>query len=480
MFISNNLNNVSNKSVTQVTQRQTSTVDSSTDTMDLYNELFDFENLKRNSLNNMLSWSFLKKLSDFNQWPIGCIGNLVENSIKDEVSSKNISIEVQAYDKKVYSKISSVSNNESLTNNLDFTGKNLVLSIIDDGRGMNIKEFNQNMFSFSINEKKEHNFMRYGVSMKTSAIRLANALFIISKTETDLSIGLLSKDLQIKMDTDFILTPIVNYKIDIADENEKKYIPRSDYSKQSLNLIMNEIKFMFNNSDDLFSYIDSFQTGTHIFLYDLKQISSDKNRYNKLDNYELLVDFDEKDILFNYFNIQISDRNAIDCSLVNYLKFLFLKHSNINVTLLKQKINLINPLLGIYNITKNTPEAVKVSSKLTSDEKKCDCVYVEGEIYKGVVFNDNYFNLLTQSYNFENTIKEREIFNGVLLYRNNRLISRYDQSKFGDICYFVKKSEKLATNEIGTFFPISGFLELPPSLHETLYNKAVKLYFKKF
>ena len=46
--------------------------DESIDTNDLVDDnYFDFEKLKSNYLNNLLSWSFLKKISDFSQWPLG-------------------------------------------------------------------------------------------------------------------------------------------------------------------------------------------------------------------------------------------------------------------------------------------------------------------------------------------------------------------------------------------------------------------------
>ena len=41
----------------------------------------------------MMTWHFLKQLSDFHKWPIGCIGNFIKNSLKDYVSSNNIYID---------------------------------------------------------------------------------------------------------------------------------------------------------------------------------------------------------------------------------------------------------------------------------------------------------------------------------------------------------------------------------------------------
>jgi hypothetical protein len=446
------------------------------DTLDLVEDNeFNFEELKKNYLNNMISWQFLTKLSDFNQWPLNCIITFIENSMKEEVQSKNIHITCKAYDKKVYSVTRDNLQITALDQIKDFTEKVLVLTIIDDGKGIPIKEFNQNLYSFSINEKKEYNFFKYGISMKTSALRLANSFFIISKTETDLSIGILSKNLQIKMDTDFILSPIVNFKIDsMSQSTDGRYLPRSNFANQSLNLILNEVKFIFYDYKELFHYIDSFMIGTHIFLYDLKQISAGKD-LNQLTNYELLFDDEKKDIMFNYFNIQIGEGSFIDCSLKTLLKFINLRSlNNINVRLFDERVNMSNPLLSISNISKNTSEAIKISSNMKTEEKEANCFLIDGEIYKGLFFNPTYFNILSSTYNFENTFEEKEIFNGILLYRNNRLISRFGQQKFGDISYFVKKYMKCKDEDNFIFFKTSGYLELPPSNYDILYNKTVK------
>jgi hypothetical protein len=478
LFVSNNINIIPNTNSTGE-RKCFSNKEVATDTLDLIDDLeFNFENLKKNYLNNMISWSFLKKLSDFNQWPLGCLANFVENSLNDEVETKNLKIDVKCYDRKVYNFTSgsvTVDDRHDLSDFDNFSEKILVLSVIDDGVGICTKEFNQILFSFSVNEKKEYNFFRYGVSMKTSAIRLANSLLLISKTDEEASVGILSKSLQVKLDTDFILTPIVNFKIK-KENGKNNYIPKSNFSKQSLSLILHEIKFLFKEEENFFAYLDSFNTGTHIFLYDLKQISSIKSEINKLTNYELLFDIEKKDILFNYFDIQVGEKNYIDCSLHLYLKFLFLKNSHVNVSLLGQKINLNNPLMSFYQVSKNNPEATKISSNLRCDQKQRNCIYIEGEIYRGILFNENYYNsLLTANhFNFENSLHSREIFNGILVYMNNRLVCRFGQNNLGDISYFIKKYlKKEVGNTSDNLFPISGFIEVPSSIYQLLYNKMV-------
>ncbi len=77
------------------------TADACADTEDIVQDnIFDFEVLKNNYLNDMISWPFLKKLSDYNQWPIGCIAKFIDNSMKQEVSANKIEIEVHAFKRK--------------------------------------------------------------------------------------------------------------------------------------------------------------------------------------------------------------------------------------------------------------------------------------------------------------------------------------------------------------------------------------------
>ena len=77
------------------------------------------------------------------------------------------------------------------------------------------------MFSFIKNQNKELNYFQYGFSMKATAMRLADSFLIISKTSREISIGMISKELQNKLkDSDYILTPIVNYRIEKKNRNK--------------------------------------------------------------------------------------------------------------------------------------------------------------------------------------------------------------------------------------------------------------------
>jgi hypothetical protein len=410
--------------------------DISIDTSDLIDSNLEIQKLKNYYSNNMITWSFLKKLSEFNQWPFGCIGNFIENSIKDTVDSKNININVQYY------------NSEP------------TISIKDDGNGINSKEFNQILYSFSINSKKEYNFFKYGVSMKSSALRLGDKFLLISKTNKEFNIGLISKSLQNKLDTEFLIAPVINYSI----IQKVKYIARSTYAKQSLSLILEDFNFIFNDEYELFKYIDSFDTGTHIFISDLVKITSNE--------YELYFDHVNNDIIYNYFNLQIGFSNFIDSSLVSYLKYFNIKPIQLNVFIMNKKVNTINPLFNIFNSSKNEGNIIKLDNSLkVNNENTSNAAIIDGNKYKGIIFNKKYYDYIISQQNFITDNYENEnLFNGILLYSKNRLICRYNQQKFGDICYFIKKLIKY--DDIDRLFPLSGYIELSTSLQIST-NKTV-------
>ena len=70
--------------------------DFAADTNDLMDiNFYSLKELKKNYLNNLMTWNFLKSLSDFYKWPIGCIGNFIKNSMKENINSKNINIDLK-------------------------------------------------------------------------------------------------------------------------------------------------------------------------------------------------------------------------------------------------------------------------------------------------------------------------------------------------------------------------------------------------
>ena len=468
--------------------------DFNADTNDLINmNFYSFEEIKKNYLNNLITWEFLKSLSDFYKWPIGCLGNFLKNSLKDYVSSKNIYID-----------IAKIKNDE------------IYLSIKDDGKGISCLDFNGIMFSFIKNQNKELNYFQYGFSMKASAMRLADSFLIISKTAKEVSIGMISKKLQKKIkENDYILTPIINYRIEKKIEtNKMKYIPKSNYPYESINLILEVTSFLFKNTDELMEYFDTFDTGTHIFLFDLKTKDREigylktlnENNFNFgnftkniCSNYELLFNEEENDIYLNEdyeFNEDIK-KNIIDFSFKKYISFMLLKPCrNINIFLFKKKIECENPYYNIKLMSKEGNNIKKITylnydNEGGNDKKeKIDCFNIEGSEYKGILFNENFIDSITSNTNIGiDDIKEKDYLNGILLYKDNILIRRLNQPFFGEINFFIKKmvniNDKLYKANENEFYNIipdtknnicknifkrNGYIELPSIGFELTFN----------
>lgn len=386
--------------------------------------------------------------------------NIVNYYVNNNNNSKDIKFifnDIKFQDlKETYSKnkMQMIPSEEILLNdnNDDFAEKlKPVLVIKDDGKGIPTILFNQILFSFSINEKKEFNFFKFGMTMKLSAIRLCKSVLLISKTETEINIGLISKNLQDKINNDFIITPVVNFSC-----SKNKITPKSNFYLQTLDFIMEEINFIFPNIENLMDYIKSINTGTHLFLYDFKKIKTFEKldlfdiEENFLKNFELFFDLENQEIIYSYFDNVFPDRKLIDCSFSNYLKFLFLRQNEeINFFLFGKKIQLINPLYCLFNISKRQPDVLKIKQNLkaTDDKKKEDSILIDNEIYRGILFNEKFLSDIRKESIYENFILQYDcISNGILFYSNNRLISRLDQNRLGEVCYFVKKMIKLQKN----------------------------------
>ena len=449
--------------------------DFSTDTNDLINmNFYSFEEIKKNYLNNMMTWHFLKQLSAFYKWPIGCIGNFIKNSLKDYVSSKNIHIDYI----------------------IPPNAENYI-SIKDDGKGIISPDFNGIMYSFIKNQNKELNYFQYGFSMKASAIRLADSFLIISKTSKEVSIGMISKSLQKKLkDNDFILTPIINYRIEKKESNKMKYIAKSNFPSESLNLILEHINFLFKAEEELMNYFDKFDTGTHIYLFDLKK----KSNFLGEKNYELIFNEEENDICLNEdfeFDEELK-KNIIDFSLKKYLSFMVLKPlKDVSIFISEKKIDLENPYYNIKllaSLGNNIKKLNSINYFVNDEKEKIDCLNIDGMDYEGILFNENFIDSITSNTNIGvEDIKEKDYLNGILIYKENILITRLNQHNFGDLNFFIKKMMNLSNKEENDFsnnnnifeqnfvyknsnnilrkiFKKNGYIELPSNGYELMFN----------
>jgi len=500
---------------------------------EFFDNSFNFKEIKSDYLSNLISFSFLKKVGGFYQWPLLCFSNLVENSIIHG-KAKNIFIDIKCYENEIYKRLELATKNTNLEEykksspNLEsyngiYTDKKLVLSIGDDGGGISREIFNKILFCFDAKDtsimsciNNNQNYLNKNINIKSCCLRLGDSVFILSKTKEELNIGLISKQLQMKMHNDLILTPLVNYEIikDEKNENKNKYIFKSQMGLQSENIILNEIRFLFWSVNEIFSFADTFNTGTYLFIFDLKQFSSNKNLINTIGNFELFFGYKSEynlrynDILYNtmlkqkylenlnYLSDDIKNDNSnnminvIDVSLRKYLELFLVNYNGVNVTLLLEKINTENNIItklssivrnNLYmNEIMNSNINDKINSVLNSEnililedsfslkekkninKEKINIIILKGELYKGILIKKsekkkNIIKIINDAFNVDITdCIDDLISNNILIYLENRLVCRLGQNKFGDLPYYIKMKKKK-----DWYYNYMGYIELP-------------------
>ena len=493
---------------------------------EFFDNSFNFKEIKSDYLSNLISFSFLKKVGGFYQWPLLCFSNLIENSIIHGKAT-NININANCYESEIYKRLELATKNTDLAGYIpsssslekyggDYSNKILVITISDNGVGIEKEIFNKILFYFdakgtSITSciNNNQNYLNKNINIKTCCMRLGDSVFILSKTKSELNIGLISKQLQMKMHNDLILTPLVNYEIikDEKNEGKNKYIFKSQMGLQSENIILNEIRFLFWSIDELFSFADKFETGTYIFIFDLKQFSNDKSHINKINNFELFFgykseyDLKYNDILYNtilkqrYLNDDKNKNNllnTIDVSLRKYLELFLLNYNKVNINLLSEKINtennIINKLSSIVrnnifqddsinlninmnnttdNIKKNEniliiDDSFSLKGKKNLNKEKINIILIKGELYKGILIKkdekkENIIKLINDAFNVDvSDCIDDLIDNNILIYLENRLVNRLGQNKFGDLPYFIKMKKKK-----DWIYNYMGYIELP-------------------
>ena len=493
---------------------------------EFFDNSFNFKEIKSDYLSNLISFSFLKKVGGFYQWPLLCFSNLIENSIIHGKAT-NININANCYESEIYKRLELATKNTDLAGYIpsssslekyggDYSNKILVITISDNGVGIEKEIFNKILFYFDAKDtsitsciNNNQNYLNKNINIKTCCMRLGDSVFILSKTKSELNIGLISKQLQMKMHNDLILTPLVNYEIvkDEKNEGKNKYIFKSQMGLQSENIILNEIRFLFWSIDELFSFADKFETGTYIFIFDLKQFSNDKNHINKINNFELFFgykseyDLKYNDILYNtilkqrYLNDEKNKNNllnTIDVSLRKYLELFLLNYNKVNINLLSEKINtennIINKLSSIVrnnifsddainlnlninnttdNITNNEniliiDDSFSLKGKKNLNKEKINIILIKGELYKGILIKkdekkENIIKLINDAFNVDvSDCIDDLIDNNILIYLENRLVNRLGQNKFGDLPYFIKMKKKK-----DWVYNYMGYIELP-------------------
>ena len=124
--------------------------------------------------------------------------------------------------------------------------------------------------------------------------------------------------------------------------------------------------------------------------------------------------------------------------------------------------------------------------------KKIDCINIDGSDYEGILFNENFIDSITSNTNIGvEDIKEKDYLNGILIYKDNILITRLNQQNFGNLDFFIKKIMNLSDKKENNFtndifgnnfieknnnnfcrkiFKKNGYIELPSNGYELMFN----------
>ena len=257
---------------------------------------------------------------------------------------------------------------------------------------------------------------------------------------------------------------------------------------------MENISFLFKNEEELIDYFDSFDTGTHIYLFDLKKKTNILNEKE----YELIFNAEENDIIINedYDLGEEIKKDLIDFSLRKYLNFIILKpYKDVNIYISEKKIEWENPYYNIKllsSLGNNIKKLNSINYFVSDENEKIDCINIDGSDYEGILFNENFIDSITSNTNIGvEDIKEKDYLNGILIYKDNILITRLNQQNFGNLDFFIKKIMNLSEKKENNFtndifgnnfieknnnnfcrkiFKKNGYIELPSNGYELMFN----------
>ena len=398
----------------------------STDTDDLCEEnKFNFEYIKQQSIDSLISFSFLKKMSKIYQWPFLPLGHFITNlyTHKKEINASSIFINKVKIEKK---------NTHYIT-------------VKDNGNGMSSQQF-INIFScYNKNDKGEYTFFNNGMSLKLSIIRLCNECLIISKTLTTVCVAMISNNLQVTIDNDSLIIPIVIF--DIEEDNKFRIV--NQFGLQSLNLILHEVDFLFHSKEDFYLYLKSLTTGIMFYLMDMKRLTKDI--------YELNFDETDNDIYY------ITKEKVIDSSFNIYNQYLFASTENqISIYINDKKLEVENP----FSCIEDKKDDINIK-KITSLN------WEEPQVVDFFMINENGPRYNTIGLSGKGTWKKIKMIDtiekGILIYNKDVLVGRLGSHKLGFIHH--KEDKDFLINGYVNFHK-DGIENKENSIFKMSYNKA--------
>ncbi|XP_074308690.1 uncharacterized protein LOC141643433 isoform X2 [Silene latifolia] len=251
--------------------------------------------------------SYLKTLGQAHSgWIFGAIAELVDNSRDAKASQLEIAVET-IYDKTSASEIP-------------------MLSIVDDGEGMNHKEILR-MVSFGHKQPDEDDLDRigrFGVGFKTGSMRLGRDALVLTQTTQTRSIAFLSQTLNEGRDN--LEIPIVSYRRHGQCMEFDTSVQSDALAKYNLEAIKEFSPFneyLIGEKAGLFQH----RTGTQIYIWNLDKWGSDYS-LEWLPGIPGASTFHQGDILIRSRRVrtrpgQTSRKVPLDYSLRSYLELIF-------------------------------------------------------------------------------------------------------------------------------------------------------------
>ena len=135
--------------------------------------------------------------------------------------------------------------------------------------------------------------------------------------------------------------------------------------------------------------------------------------------------------------------------------------NNINSNEIINKDNNIDNLLNSENIL-IIEDSFSLKGKKNLNKEKIKIILLKGELYKGILIkkeekNEETIKLIKDIFNVDISENVEDLIeNNILIYLENRLVSRLGQNKFGDLPYFIKMKKKK-----DWFYNYMGYIELP-------------------
>lgn len=399
-----------------------------------------------------VSPKYLLESCDDNEWPIGSFGDLL-NVLEDLTANSEFKIKVLLPPKRVSITLeeekdledkSTVTEHDALTRYTRQMRKELKLQdkarmqpaieVLAEGVSVSADNFRDILYFFG-KRTSQKTPADFGL-LKQSLMKIGKGVLVINKIGGSANVGLISSEYMDLLHTDSFYCPYVR----LAMEGGKLTADSS-----SLTLLEKMVKYSyapFENKDKLLSYIQRMDDSVVFIIAMISKLLKYKYVYK------------EEDIEYQRKEADIQDYELLDYSLRVYLRYWNLWNKS-RVTLEETDAALENP----YVVLRRYVESRKITKwvkAINFSFKKVDCV--------GFIFHINLFSM-PEMKTFE---KHCEIFNGVLVYWQNKLLLRVLGPRLGDHVELARKvsRKKAKHGKTHKLFKWNGYVSVTKGMKE--------------